>query len=264
MALPSIQAIRDVWEAWAEPRGLRLRFTLMGKRAVSLFQEAVPDLFAAAHVDEDFPPSASPLKLIRHWGANKPLAVINYSKSDRIKVAAWLAGVPVRAGIADGGNNWCYQFSHPFETFDAGHRVFRHLPMTRWLAGPEAALRFELMGPDQFGGASIRARLREAGWDGGPYVVFGPFPNQRGSKRRARQSLSGPSWPAPRASPRSWPADPSTRRPWNGSPGRAAACAWAAGPACPSCWPCARRRRGPSRWTPASPIWPRPPASPPW
>jgi ADP-heptose:LPS heptosyltransferase len=184
MALPSVFAIKHIWEAWAAPRGVRLRFTLMGKRPVSLFQEAVPGVFAAAHVDEDFPPSRSPLTLMRHWGAHKPLAVINYGKSDRLKLAAWLAGVPVRAGIADGGNNWCYQFSHPYEKYNIGHRTFRYLPMTRWLAGTDAALRFEALGPDRFGGTSIRERLRESGWDGGPYVVLGAFPNQRNPERR--------------------------------------------------------------------------------
>ena len=184
MALASIYAVRSIWEAWAATRGVRLRFTLMGKRPVSLFEEAVPGLFAAAHVDEEFPPSRAPLMLLRHWGANKPVAVINYSKSDRLKVAAWLAGVPVRAGIADGGNNWCYQFSHPFETYNVGHRIFRYLPMTRWLAGPDAALRMDPMGPAVFGGGSMAEKLREQGWQGSPYVVFGVYPNLRNPERR--------------------------------------------------------------------------------
>ena len=184
MALPSILGVRQVWEAWAESRGVRLRFTLMGKRSVSLFQEAVPDLFAAIHVDEDFPASGSPLKLIRHWGQQRPLAVINYSKSDRLKMAAWLARVPVRAGNADGANNWCYQFSHPYEKYNIGHRVFRYLPMTRWLAGRSAGLGFELMTPERFGGASVRQTLLERGWDGAPYVVFGALPTVTNVERR--------------------------------------------------------------------------------
>jgi ADP-heptose:LPS heptosyltransferase len=40
------------------------------------------------------------------------------------------------------------------------------------------------MGPDSFGGSTVRERLRERGWTGGPYVVFGAFPNQRNPERR--------------------------------------------------------------------------------
>jgi len=185
MALPSIFTVIRAWEAVARARGVVLKVTITGKRSVSLFREAVPQVFAACHVDEEFPPARSPLKLIRHWEAHKPLAVINYSKSDRIKLAAWYDRIPVRAGIADGGNNWSYHFCHPFAGFNqVGHRVFRHLPMTRWLAGPDAAPRFEPLGTDRFGGASVLDLLRQQGWTGGPYVVFGVDPFHRNPERR--------------------------------------------------------------------------------
>jgi ADP-heptose:LPS heptosyltransferase len=185
MALPSLFAIKACWEACAQARGVELRVTVMGKGNVALFREAVPQVFAACLVDAETPFSRSPLQLVKHWRKQRPVAVISYSKSDRIKLAAWLAGVPVRAGIADGGNNWCFQFSHPFAAFaQNGHRSFRYLPLTRWLAGPETALRFERLGPEQYGGASVLERLKDLGWDGGPYVVFGVFPTLGCPERR--------------------------------------------------------------------------------
>ncbi len=185
MALPSLFAVKARWEACAEALGVKLTFTVMGKRMVALFKEAVPRVFAACLVDDETPFSRSPLSLVKHWGKQKPVAVISYSKSDRVKLAAWLAGVPVRAGIADGGNNWCYQFSHPFAAYaHHGHRSFRYLPLTRWLAGPEARLRFEKLDPERFGGDSVLDGLKDLGWDGGPYVVFGVFPTLGCQERR--------------------------------------------------------------------------------
>lgn len=174
MALPSFFTVRRAWRAWAEERRVRLRFVVTGRTSVGLFQEARQ---LTCHLDADSPWSDSPIKILRHWGRDRPLALINYSKSDRVKVAAWLGRVPVRAGIADGSNNWCYQFSHPFQTFaDFGHMSFRYLPLTRWLVGPDARHEMEPMGPDQFGGESVRTVLRAQGWDGGRYVVFAPYP----------------------------------------------------------------------------------------
>lgn len=115
--------------------------------------------------------------ILGHWGGDRPLALINYSKSDRVKVAAWLARVPVRAGIADGSNNWCYHYCHPFQTFTRyGHMSFRYLPLTRWLLGADVPHVLEPLGPDQLGGDTVLATLRARGWAGEPYVVFAPFP----------------------------------------------------------------------------------------
>jgi ADP-heptose:LPS heptosyltransferase len=185
MALPSLFTVKHIWEAWAQAQGKRLRFTVMGKLSASLFQESVPQVFAACHVDATFPAAGSPIRLMSHWREHKPLAIINYSKSDRIKLAAWLSRVPVRAGIGDGGNTWCYHYSHPYLPFhQVGHRVFRLAPMTQWLAGPEADPRLELLGSERFGGLSVLDQLRAQGWEGGPYVVFGPNPLQRSPERR--------------------------------------------------------------------------------
>jgi len=184
MALPSLFAVKNAWEKLADLRGIRLRFTLLGKAGITLFQEAIPEVFAACLVDEATT-LRSPFAMRRSWKGDRPLAVINYSKSDRIKLAAWFGGVPVRAGISDGGFNWCYQFCSPYEKSSRlGHRVFRYLALTRWLAGPEVRLRFETLDPGRYGGTSVRGVLEAAGWDGGPYVVFGPNPDQRGLERR--------------------------------------------------------------------------------
>ena len=185
MALPSVFFVKAVWERLAQARGVRLRFTVTGRTSASVFQEAVPAVFAACLVDDAFPPSGSPFKLVRHWGRNRPLAAINYSKSDRLKLAAWLARVPVRAGIADGSNNWAYHFSHPFQGYPAvGHRLFRYLPLTEWLTGPDAAAPATPLGGPGFGGESVLALLRERGWAGGPYVVFGVYPLPQFPERR--------------------------------------------------------------------------------
>jgi ADP-heptose:LPS heptosyltransferase len=185
MTLPSLFTVKAAWEELAAQRGITLRFTVTGKRNVSLFQEAVPGEFAACHVDDEFPASGSPLALRRHWRNAKPIAIINYTKSDRLKFAAWLDRVPVRAGIGDGGGNWCYHYSHPYVTYgEPGHRYFRLLPLTRWLAGPDAAPRMPRLDPARFGGAAVLEDLRAQGWDGGPYVVFGVNPLLASSQRR--------------------------------------------------------------------------------
>lgn len=177
MALPSLFTVKNAWQQLAQARGVRLDCVITGRRSAALFRESVPQVFAACHLDDEFPPSRSPLQLRRHWGPCPPIAVVNYSKSDRLKLAAWLAGVPVRAGIGDGSANWSYHFSHPFMSYDAvGHRVFRYLPLTRWLAGPETNHQQERLDSARFGGRSVLDQLRTLGWDGRPYVVFGVFP----------------------------------------------------------------------------------------
>jgi ADP-heptose:LPS heptosyltransferase len=177
MALPSLFTVRRAWQAWAGERRVRLRLVITGRTSVGLFQEARPDSGIDCHLDGDSPWSGSPLGILRHWGRERPLAVINYSKSDRVKVAAWLGRVPVRAGIADGSNNWCYHFSHPFMSFGHwGHMSFRYLPLTRWLVGAELPHLMEPLGPALLGGDGALATLRRQGWDGGPYVVFAPYP----------------------------------------------------------------------------------------
>lgn len=185
MALPSVFFVKSVWEREARERGVALRFTICGRRSASVFAEAVPAVFAACHVDDDFPPSGSPFRLVRHWRGGRPLAVVNYSKSDRLKLAAWLARVPVRAGIADGSNNWCYHYSHPFMGYDGvGHRLFRYVPLTEWLAGPDAWASPTRLGGPGFGGESVLDLLRGRGWDGRPYVVFGCYPLPAFPERR--------------------------------------------------------------------------------
>jgi ADP-heptose:LPS heptosyltransferase len=159
MALPSVFAVKRTWEKLAEDRGIKLHFTLTGKAPIDLFKESTPRIFAACMVDGRTPFCNSPSGIRRFWGKDRPLAVINFSKSDRIKVAAWMAGVPVRAGIADGSFNWCYHFCEPYEKGLFGHRTFCYLPFTRWLAGPDVSLHFETLGPDRYGGSSVMALL---------------------------------------------------------------------------------------------------------
>lgn len=176
MALPSLFTVKRTWQAWAAERRVRLRFVITGKASAALFKDARPESGLSCIQDDESPWSVSPFRILGHWGGDRPLALINYSKSDRVKVAAWLGRVPVRAGIADGSNNWCYQFSHPFKTFIGyGHMSFRYLPLTRWLVGADVPHVLEPLGPDQLGGETVLATLRAQGWGGGPYVVFAPF-----------------------------------------------------------------------------------------
>ena len=185
MALPTIWAIQQRWRRSAAEKGIGLRFVFTGKRSASLFSEADPGIAAQCLVDEDTPESASPWRIRKLWGQRPPVALINFSKSDRIKLAAWIGGVPVRAGIRDGGNNWCYHFSHPFLHFQApGHRIFRYRPLLEWLAGPGAQPLFLPQTPERMGGGAVLARLAAAGWSGGSYVVFGPKPHARTPQRQ--------------------------------------------------------------------------------
>ncbi len=185
MALPAICAVQWVWNQVAERHGVALRYVFSGKRSASLFSEADPRLAAECLVDEDSRFSSSPWRLWRHWGKRPPIAVINFSKSDRIKLAAWLARVPVRAGIGDGANNWAYQFSHPFkENHAPGHRIFRYQPLLEWLTRPGTLPLSVPLTTEQLGGGSVWAKLAALGWKGEPYVVLAVHPHLRAPERQ--------------------------------------------------------------------------------
>jgi ADP-heptose:LPS heptosyltransferase len=113
------------------------------------------------------------------------MALIHFSKSDRIKIAAWLARVPVRAGISAGGSNWSFQFSTPFEVPGRiGHKIHLFQELVDWLAGPGTEPQPLPLIPEILGGGDGLETLRSHGWGGGPYCVLAPMPHQRAPHRQ--------------------------------------------------------------------------------
>jgi ADP-heptose:LPS heptosyltransferase len=185
MALPVVHALQRVWDQVARDHGVELRYVFSGKRSASLLSEAEPRLAVQCLVDEDVDFAVSPWGFWRHWGKRPPIAMINFSKSDRIKLAAWLARVPVRAGISDGANNWAYHFSHSFkDNHAAGHRIFRYQPLLEWLTRPGTQPLSVSLTEQRVGGGSVWAKLTALGWKREPYVVLAVHPHLRAPERQ--------------------------------------------------------------------------------
>jgi heptosyltransferase-2 len=88
----------------------------------------------------------------------------------RLILAATMARVPIRAGIAD--NNLKSLYTHPFKYRDLPiHCAQRYAPLLGQLAGSEA-LHWEALTVDMLGGHGGIQKLKRAGWKGGPYVCL--------------------------------------------------------------------------------------------
>lgn len=182
-SLPFFGTLQGRWNAVAGARGATLRWIAVGHAiGAALFSEAGPEFVARSVIEKGGAGKPEPLALRRTWKAEPPVAVINLSQSMRLALAARMADVPIRAGIAD--NRLKLLYTHPFRYRDLDvHCAQRFGPLLELLTG-EARLSWVRLGPHNLGGASGLDLLREAGWDERPFVglAFGT----RGDSKRWR------------------------------------------------------------------------------
>lgn len=170
-ALPFYGTLREAWGRAAAEAGAELRWIAVGHAiGAALFSEAKPDFIAESHIESGGEGKPDPWKLLRRWRRERPAAVINLSQSVRLALGAWMARVPVRAGIADNGLGLLYH--HPFKYRDLPvHLARRYEPLLERLTGRKD-MRWLPVGPAQLGGEEGPGKLRAAGWDGRPYVTL--------------------------------------------------------------------------------------------
>lgn len=169
-ALPFFGTLREAWDAAAAEAGVRLRYIAVGHAiGAALFSEADPDFIAESLIESGGEGKPDPWALLRRWRERRPAAVINLSQSMRLALGAYMARVPVRAGISD--NGWGLLYHHPFKYRDLPvHLACRYRPLLEALTG-RGDLQWLPVGPDNLGGHAGPERLRAAGWDGRPYVT---------------------------------------------------------------------------------------------
>lgn len=170
-ALPFFGTLREEWARAAAQEGKELRWIAVGHAiGAALFSEAAPGFIAESLIESGGQGKPDPWQLLRRWRQTRPAAVINLSQSVRLALAAWMARVPVRAGIADNGLGLLYH--HPFKYRDLPiHLARRYEPLLEQLTG-RRDMRWLPAVPELFGGAGGPGKLREAGWDNRPYVTL--------------------------------------------------------------------------------------------
>jgi ADP-heptose:LPS heptosyltransferase len=170
-SVPFFGALQREWNAAAAEEGSSLRWIAVGHSiGAALFSEAHPDFIAESHIESGGQGKPDPWHLLRRWRERKPAAVINLSQSARLVFGAWMAGVPLRAGVADNHLGLLYHF--PFKYRDLPvHLAVRFEPLLRLLTG-RADQVWVPLGPDNLGGRKGPETLRAAGWSGQPYVTF--------------------------------------------------------------------------------------------
>lgn len=179
--LPFLGGLQARWNALAREHGVELRWVAVGHRmGAQIFADSHPDFIAESVLEQGGKGKPDPWHLLRRWRRQPPLAVINLSQSVRLALAAWMAGVPLRAGIAD--NHLAPLYHEPFKYRDLPlHLSERYLPLLEQLTGSRH-LQWLPIGPFNLGGEGAMDRLREAGWQGEPYVTLN-FGTQGNAKR---------------------------------------------------------------------------------
>lgn len=170
-ALPFLGSLQREWNAAAAELGVTLKWVAVGHAiGAAVFSEAAPSVIAESVIETGGVGKPDPWMLLRRWRKDRPVAVINLSQSVRLILAAWMARVPIRGGIAD--NNLSLLYTHPFKYRDLPiHIVQRYQPLLEKLTGL-ADLRWLPITPELLGGKGALPLLRAAGWDGRPYVVL--------------------------------------------------------------------------------------------
>ena len=111
----------------------------------------------------------SPFKAARLLRAHRPASVINFPKSNRPMLAAWMARVPLRLGCGDGGARLFYSHSIAFYKQDSAfierYRSVVARAFPRLAPGP-----FRPFRPRPEAMAAVAARRSELGLEG--YVVL--------------------------------------------------------------------------------------------
>jgi ADP-heptose:LPS heptosyltransferase len=189
-ALPFFGSLRETWSAAAAAEGVELRWIAVGHAiGAAVFAEARPEFIAESVIESGGVGKPDPWHLLRRWRKDRPAAVINLSQSVRLALGARMAGVPLRAGIMD--NHLGLLYTHAFKYRDLPiHLARRYEPLLELLTGRKD-LRWLPVGPANLGGKRAEGILREAGWDGRPYVTcaFGT----RGQNKRWFPELE--KWP---------------------------------------------------------------------
>ena len=170
-ALPFFGTLREAWNAAAAEQGHSLRWIAVGHAiGAAAFSEADPSFIAESVIEAGGKGKPDPWHLLRRWKRARPAAVINLSQSVRLALGAWMAGVPLRAGIAD--NHLGMLYTHSFKYRDLPvHLARRYAPLLEQLTG-RGDLRWLPLGPHNLGGAKGLELLRAAGWDGRPLVTL--------------------------------------------------------------------------------------------
>ncbi|HET6329187.1 MAG TPA: glycosyltransferase family 9 protein [Holophagaceae bacterium] len=167
--IPFLNSLRESWNAQAEAAGVQIRWVALGHAmGAGLFSEAAPEFFAETRLDGAHG-KLEPLPLARRWREEGPPAgIVTLGQSARLSLAAWLGGVPIRAGISDNGLGWMYH-AHTKYRGEQAHLGARLSGLAAQLGLPP--LRFEKVGSVQLGGTGGVAKLKAAGWDGHERLV---------------------------------------------------------------------------------------------
>ena len=170
-ALPFFGTLQREWNAVAGELGVKLKWIAVGHAiGAAIFNEAHPDFISESIIETGGQGKPDPWMLLKRWRKDRPVAVINLSQSVRLALAARMAGVPIRGGIADNRLNLLY--THPFRYRDLPiHCAVRFGPLLELLTGKNRLV-WTPISPSILGGHGAQAKLRAAGWQGGPYVTL--------------------------------------------------------------------------------------------
>jgi len=170
-SFPFLGSLQREWNAAAAELGVTLRWVAVGHAiGAAVFNEAAPGFIDESIIETGGQGKPDPWMLLKRWRKVRPVAVINLSQSVRLALGAWMAGVPIRGGIAD--NNLSMLYTHPFKYRDLPiHLVQRYEPLLEKLTGSRKLLWLPIT-PERLGGAGGPALLRRNGWDGRPYVTL--------------------------------------------------------------------------------------------
>ena len=190
-SLPFLGSLQREWNAAAAAQGVKLKWIAVGHAmGAAVFSEANPDFIAESVIEAGGKGKPDPWMLLRRWRKHRPVAVINLSQSVRLALAARMAGVPIRGGIAD--NRLSLLYTHPFRYRDLPiHIVNRYEPLLAQLTG-NGHLQGLPLTPEIMGGAGALPLLRSAGWNGSPYITLA-FGTRGYSKRWFPERVK---WPA--------------------------------------------------------------------
>ena len=169
--LPFLGGLQRAWNAEARAVGKTIRWVAVGHAmGAALFAEADPAFIAETRTEQGGVGKPDPFRLRRQWREAPPLAVVNLGQSVRLALGAWLAGVPVRAGVADNHLGLLYHHASRYRDLPV-HVADRFRPLLRALTGAED-LRWLPLGPEVIGGRGALAKLGAAGWTGRPFVTL--------------------------------------------------------------------------------------------
>lgn len=178
--LPFLGGLKGHWNRVAKEAGTSLRWVAVGHRAgASIFSEAKPDFFAESVIEHGGSGKPDPWYLLRRWRQQPPIAVVNLSQSVRLCLAAFLARVPIRAGIADNHLRLLYHYHFRYRKLPL-HLADRYRPLLGQLTGFRNLTCLRI-GPENLGGDGAAELLEACGWRGEPFVTlcFGTVGNSK-------------------------------------------------------------------------------------